>query len=755
MLPRRPSGLLTLTVVAAWLWGATHAPPAAGQAEGADSPLAQMAGAVAAAERALAEGELELAESRYRTALFEGWLLLGSLDQGLGDLPRARTAFERAIASAAVTRRAAIRLATVLTDLGELDEAEGVLRELIAEDGDDYPARRLLSETLAGAGRIDESVQELEQLVYLTQGAPEDAYLLATAYLKQDRVGEADELLTRIAEALPRPQTHILIGRTYRDTDQHERARTALRTALEMDAEVPRAHYYLGTVDLMDQGRDLLDSAMSHFEQELRVSPGDEMSSLYLGIGLTERRRFAEAIPHLETASQLPLVRADALRYLGQSLLGLDRVDAAVAAFRQGLEAAASDTRDVPDEELPEAQARQLSSLHFQLGQALRRTGDRDGATFHFDSAKRFQARSTESARESLDRYLTGETETLGELGPAAEEPPRPQYDAAQTAALRSRLEETLGRAYLNLGVLQTRAGRPARAANLLARAVELDPDMPNAQYALGVARFNAGQFEQAAEPLSRALAERPGDGGLERMLALAWLNSEEYARAAEALGRLPDLASDPRLQYAYGLALVRSDRAAEAEEVFRRLLRDSAAWPELNVVLAQAHAQQGDFEAAIDLLRRALELDPGVAEAHSTLGEIHLRRGELPAAEEELRAELRSHPRDTRAMFTLATILDLAQKAEEAKGLLRSLLDLEPHLAKGRYLLGKILLAQGDADEARQQLEAAAGLAPEDANIRYQLGQAYQKLGLVEAARREFATFRQLKDERRRGEDG
>ena len=757
MRQRRLPGLHPPTALAVWLFGALLGAPAPGQPDDpGESPLAEITRAVADAERGLEEGEPQLAESRYRTALFEGWLLLGNLAREQSDLPEARRALERAVASAAVARRARLPLAAVLAEMGLPDEAEAILRLLIAEDKDDFEARRLLAKTLAEADRLDESVQEVEQLVYLTRGNPEDVYLLATAYLKQERVEEADAALGKIAELIPGPQTHLLIGRTYRDSEQYERARRALEKALELDPKMPRAHWYLGTVDLREEDRDLLDSALAHFEQELLVNPDDPLSSLYLGIGLTEQRRFAEAIPHLELASGLEAMRADAFRFLGQSLAGVGSYEEAVAAFRRALEAAERDVGERPREELEEATARQLSSIHFQLGQALRRTGDRTAADFHFAAAKEYQSLSTESARETLGRYLTGESVKLGELEASAEKAAaEPAFGEGQLAAARRSLESTLARTYLNLGVIKTRAGQPRRAADLFAQAVELDPEAPGLRYSLGVARFNAEQYELATDPLARALEERPGDVNLQQMLALSWLNSDEPGRAAELLGGLPGRDSDPRLQYAYGLALVRGGRAGEAEEVFRLLLRDNAAWPELNVVLAQAHAQQGDFDAAVELLWRAIELDSEVAEAHATLGEIHMRKGELDTAEEHLRAELRAHPRDTRTMYTLATVLDMAQKTEDAKELLRSLLDAQPHLAKGRYLLGKILLAQGSTEQARGQLEAAAGLAPEDPNVHYQLGQAYQKLGLREEARREFDTFRELKNERRKGEDG
>ena len=79
-------------------------------------------------------------------------------------------------------------------------------------------------------------------------------------------------------------------------------------------------------------------------------------------------------------------------------------------------------------------------------------------------------------------------------------------------------------------------------------------------------------------------------------MLALAWLNTESYAKAAELLQDDPERETDPSLQFAYGMALVKSDRAAEAERVFAQLLRAHGDSAELSVLLGQAHAQQGDF---------------------------------------------------------------------------------------------------------------------------------------------------------------
>jgi tetratricopeptide (TPR) repeat protein len=315
-------------------------------------------------------------------------------------------------------------------------------------------------------------------------------------------------------------------------------------------------------------------------------------------------------------------------------------------------------------------------------------------------------------------------------------------------AELKRRARAALAGGYLNLGVMQARSERFVEAAELFEKAAEADANVPQVQYSLGVAYFNARRYDKATGPLSRALAERPGPE-VKRMLATAWLNTKAYDKAADLLRDDPELSANASLQFAYGLALVKSDRAAEAERVFSQLIARHGDSAELSVLMGQAYAQQGEFAAARESLRRALQLQPTVAEANATLGVIELREGHLAAAEEALRAELKSHPADASAQQNLAIVLDAEQRPAEAIPLLRRLIEAEPERATARYLLGKILLAGGDATAAREQLEAAARQAPNDAKIRYQLGQAYQRLGRAELAEQQFELFRQLKAKR------
>ena len=570
--------------------------------------------------------------------------------------------------------------------------------------------------------------------------APEDlelAFTLASGYLRLGRPESAEPLFAEVAAARRAPQTHVLIGRAYRDFGHHDRARIELSRALEMDPRARRARYYLGTLALLDPDGPDLDAAIGELRQELAAYPDDRPTLLLLGMALVEAQRYEEALPALER-SAAPPADAEATFYLGRCQLALGQAERSAETLRRALALAAEEGTD----------PRRVQGIEYQLALALRRQGKEAEAAPHFAAAARLSSALAERSRDRLARYLSDEAEPVdaGQLALSSFLSSWAQaLPAGQRDALWREVDGALARSLLNLGVLQLRASGFARAVELLAAAAELEPTLAGLPRALGVARFNAGQHAAAVEPLESALADEPDDE-LRRLLALAHLESGGFARAAELLAGDPGRASDPSLQFTYGMALVRGGQPAEAEKVFRALLRDHTSWPELHVLLGQAHASQSDYEAATASLRLALELSPTVAEAHLALGTIFLRQGKLAEAEGELRAELANRPGDRQARHQLATVLELAGRQEEAIAELRAVLESSPSFADGRYLMGKMLLARGDAEGAVLELEQAAQLAPADANVRYQLGQAYQKLGRVELARQAFDAYRELK---------
>jgi tetratricopeptide (TPR) repeat protein len=710
--------------------------PSAVAGDAAPDPALLLERAVAAAESSLRQGQLQAAESHYLSALLEGWLLLGLLDRLEGRLPAAVT--ELRAAAAGGDPRPLRALAVVHLQAGEPDQAVAVLEPLARKQPADTATRRLLAQAIAAGGQPERAVRELEGALAEARDDQELAFALASGYLGLNQVDRAARLFESLVRARPIPQTHVLIGRTYLDAGAYDQARASLQAALRQDPEVRRAHYYLGLVQARQQGGEL-EAAIAEFRAEQRLAPEDPLANLELGVALAELRRLEEALPALERAAGSEPPQARAFYYLGRCQLGLGRAAEASLSLKRALELAGEHS----------AHGSVLRAIHNQLGQALRNMGQAEQAAAHFAESERLSAAGTDAERQQMARYLSGSPEAdpaPAGSRPVIEAPALAALAPPERAQLRSRVTAALARAHLNLGVMQAQAERFERAAELIEKAAALDPALPQLDSALGVAYFNARQFEKATGPLSRALASQPADAGLKRMLGMAWLNTGAYAKAAELMQDDPALDSDPSLQFAYALALVKSERAPEAERIFARLLERHGDSAELSVLLGQAHAQQGDYEKAIASLERALQLKPDAAEANATLGEIYLRQGRFEEAERALRAELSAHPGHLASQQHLAIVLDSLQRPQEALPLLRGLVEASPESADARYLLGKILLAQGDAVEAALQLEAAARLAPQDANIPYQLGRAYQKLGRVEQAQQQFEVFRQLK---------
>jgi tetratricopeptide (TPR) repeat protein len=433
---------------------------------------------------------------------------------------------------------------------------------------------------------------------------------------------------------------------------------------------------------------------------------------------------------------------ADGLHYLGRCLLALERPQDAVAPLNRALELTNAQPRN-------QDQLNALRSIHYQLGLALRKAGEADEAVKHFAVAEQASGKATDAARGDLANYLadTPDPAALNAAPPPESVFPLIALPAEARADIKRVAATTIARANLNLGVMHAQAQRFARAAEFFEQAAAVDPDFPQLQYSLGVAYFNAKQFDRATAPLSRVLAATPNDLAVRRMLAMSFLNAEQYEQAARLLVEDPGRQSDPQLQFAYGVALVRSGHSKEAEAVFSSLVAEQGESADVNLLLGQANAADGDYDAAVQWLQRALKAKPDIAGANASLGYIYMKQGRLAEAEAALRAELKANPADVLASHTLATVLEMDGRKDEAVAIERAVLKAKPGYADARYLLGKLLQAQGAVLEASEHLEAAARLAPDDANIHYQLGQAYTKLGRPEAAQEQFDVFRQLKD--------
>ena len=239
---------------------------------------------------------------------------------------------------------------------------------------------------------------------------------------------------------------------------------------------------------------------------------------------LTRQRRHAEALAATERLLEIAPERWEGHAALGALHFLTDRYDDASAALQRAAELA-------PGEPEPHLT---LAQLHADAGA--------------FEDAQR----SMERARGLiLATYMGAEREEMEALAlhveayvRLAEGREAEAAEAAQrTVAMREANPHAATLAYSNLGILEARRRNLDGAIEYLEAAYEMNPYLYRVGGALGRILLVRQRFERAAEVLAQALETNPDPDGPTR--------------------------------YAYGLALARLGRRAEAEEQFRRSLAE------------------------------------------------------------------------------------------------------------------------------------------------------------------------------------
>jgi tetratricopeptide (TPR) repeat protein len=279
--------------------------------------------------------------------------------------------------------------------------------------------------------------------------------------------------------------------------------------------------------------------------------------------------------------------------------------------------------------------------------------------------------------------------------------------------SLRSAISQKPDRAdwHFNLGIALRQSGELAVAAKSFAKAAQLHPPT-SAAHAAAVAEEGAvllasGDLPEAEERLRRAVLA--GNTEARRNLAICLYNqSADMAdptgvmRLTEAMRLLPDRLE---IQERLGLALLRSDRAAEALACFQSVLTRQPGELDSWIGLCDALVVLGRFDEAVMQARAILARFPN-----------------LPAGLVVLAAGLHG----------------LGRLDEAAQALEHSLLE-SPDLLAALVNLGTVRRDQGDDAGAEECYQAALTLAPDDPIIHWQRAQARLLAGDMSAGWQEY----------------
>lgn len=224
-----------------------------------------------------------------------------------------------------------------------------------------------------------------------------------------------------------------------------------------------------------------------------------------------------------------------------------------------------------------------------------------------------------------------------------------------------------------NLGLVLDELGRTEESMDCFLQALRIDPDRAETHSHLGQAYHRKGDDEKAAEHIARSLQLGPADAKIQYNAGTFLQDLQQREQALTCYGRAIDLSARNDLTMRAlnnsGIICFESGRPAEARRYFERALAmnaDRVLTAEAFTNLGILDAAGGSFAEAQEQLQQALTLNPDDAHAHFYLGRVLLGMGKKSAAEESLHTAVKLDSQFQAAVQSLlATPVDPGKTAD------------------------------------------------------------------------------------------
>ncbi len=305
-----------------------------------------------------------------------------------------------------------------------------------------------------------------------------------------------------------------------------------------------------------------LDWLVSRLERQAEQTPDDprllhDLARAYLSMGLYHgggEGRCSQALGAARKVLNLEPGHVGALVVAGSALVGMGRTDGA---------------RKYLDE------ARRLdgerADLHLGYGALMRALGDRHRALLHLESACRLAPESWET-HLYLGRVLA---ERAREVAPNQRLIERSQYHLVQALKLGPSNDLTAP-LLRDIGTSCLQTGRYREAERFFIRLREHVRYRATARFHLGLVAYQLGKYKNAIQHYRQYLLDNPQDPRVHTRMGMAYLQLGEHLKARECCERALNLRTDDvQARYTEGCAYLEEGAVAEANRVFKTLLKD------------------------------------------------------------------------------------------------------------------------------------------------------------------------------------
>jgi tetratricopeptide (TPR) repeat protein len=292
--------------------------------------------------------------------------------------------------------------------------------------------------------------------------------------------------------------------------------------------------------------------------------------------------------------------------------------------------------------------------------------------------------------------------------------------------------------AWFDLGFVYNALGKNDDSIAAYRRSVTAKPDVFESNLNLGLSL--AKNKQPGAEEFLRAATKlkpqsHPDEGHARAWLGLGHvLEQSDPDAAIEAFRQASALQpKDPEPRLSAGLLLEKSNKFADAEQMYKQVLAVDPSSEDALVGLANVSMRGKRYPEAEEYLRKVVAQRPNEAQPHMQLGRVLAADGKFDEAAEELQAGLKITPNDPGGLSDLADVYVETGQFAEAETSYRSLLGANGNNPELHQKLGRSLMKQKKFPAAVQEFMAAVRLKPD-------LGAAYGDLAFAANETQDYA---------------
>jgi len=200
---------------------------------------------------------------------------------------------------------------------------------------------------------------------------------------------------------------------------------------------------------------------------------------------------------------------------------------------------------------------------------------------------------------------------------------------------------------------------------------------------------------------------------------------------------------------YVLDMAADKSGEKQLDEKVMKQMVATGGNTAEFHLILAKAHLQHHEHDAAFEELKKVEAMDPSMPFLHFNFGYAYLGAGEYEKSEAEFRKDITIDPDLADNYYQLGVVYSLMQRPADSEIAFREALKLEPHRPGAWFGLAKIYNDQANYPAALHALDEALKASPDSEKVHFVRGQVLQRMGRKDEAKAEFALGKKLMDQK------